>query len=464
MRLHHAIAPLGLAALLAGCGDSLIDHTNVGVRDQQSSQLCDVNQVSCNGVCKTQDASDPSYVCGRSCAPCSGAPANATPFCSPVGDGGHDGVCGFACSAGFLGDGTGCSLPALVAAGGRFSCATDGLGKVHCWGANDQGQLGPGVAATSRPFSGKVQFDALVGVPALAAGPAHACAVAGATTWCWGDATGWGGAASSAIPSAVDALAGVTTLAAGANHTCGITAAGVLKCTGALSVGGGSPSFGIVLDVAAGDSFSCALVAGSPRTVQCWGANDHAQSSGNGVAGSPVTTPASIAMPAGSIVGAAVLHLAAGATHACALTDQTKATDPVVFCWGDDSFHQLGVDGGGGTAVGPTMSRVNKPAGPGPTFIDAGAVTTCVHESDVGSVIQCWGGDPTADGGGTGIGELIDVLPASPVPPGRFSVGGGHSCLKGTDGKLACWGHGAQGQLGNLGLADSLLRVLVVDR
>lgn len=468
MRLHHAIAPLGLVALLAGCGDTLVDHTNTEVKNSLPL-TCGPNLVSCGGQCVSQVVGAPGapdWVCGHTCDQCPGfvVPPNGTLTCTPIGPNGNDGQCGYSCPAGFLATGAGCSSPALVAAGGQFACATAAdNGEVHCWGANDFGQLGPGVSVASRPNAALVNFAPLTGVSALAAGPAHACAVVGATVYCWGDATGWGGSASSATPVAVPALAGVTTLSAGRNHTCGI-AGGLVKCAGTAANGGGSPTIvGTVLELAAGDSFTCALVNGASATVQCWGKNDHAQSSGNGAATGTPVGPTTV--PLSPLTGIVLTHVAAGATHACAGTSGSKPTDPVVFCWGDDSSHQLGVNGTHGTAVAPVSSNINKPLATAtaamPTILSAGGGTTCEIKSDAGNFLQCWGGDPTAVGGGLGIGELIDLTSLS--PPGALSVGGGHGCVVSPAGKLACWGHGAQGQLGNLGLADSIPPVFVVD-
>jgi Regulator of chromosome condensation (RCC1) repeat len=466
--LHATLAALVAGALLGACGDTLVDHSNTGVRDSQQPTTCDVDQVDCGGVCKSQDPTKPGYVCGTSCTPCGTPPANSAVTCTPVGPGGHDGFCGFDCNPGLLKTSTGCSAPTLVAGGGQFSCATAAdTGEVHCWGANDQSQLGPGVAGTFRATSRKVQSSALVGVTALAAGPGHACAVVGATVYCWGDATGWGGTAISASPTVVPALAGVATLAAGARHTCGITAAGALQCAGADADGGGSPTLGgTVLEVAAGDSFSCALLGGATPAVKCWGVNDHGQSNGSGTttpAVVPGSSPATI--PLTPAVGLVLTHVAAGSTHACATTSGSTPTDPVIFCWGDDTSHQLGKNGTGASASGPTSSEMNKPIATvgAPTVIDAGGITTCAVKDDGANFLQCWGGDPFADGGTPAApGELVDLTTLD--PPGAFSVGGDHGCIVDPTGKLASWGRGGQGQLGNGAVADSAGPVLVIDR
>ena len=131
-----ALAPL--ASLVAGCGDTLVDHNDTSIQNQGGGgATCGVNLVACGDpaapVCRSQNVNDPNgYVCGTSCQPCGAPPNNATVTCTPIGDGGHDGVCGFDCAAGFLKSGNACAAPALVAAGDAFSCATatEG-GEVH---------------------------------------------------------------------------------------------------------------------------------------------------------------------------------------------------------------------------------------------------------------------------------------------------------------------------------------------
>jgi Regulator of Chromosome Condensation (RCC1) repeat protein len=471
--VQATLAALLAAAALAGCGDTLVDHRATGIAQGPGGFVCqnpslEACTIDGQNVCKP-DGVGPDKVCGHGCQPClaGSAPQNSTAACNLTPDK-TDHFCDWNCNDGLLKTATGCSPPALVAAGGSFSCATTvGTGEVHCWGANDQGQLGPGEGASSRSTSGKVQSPLLLGVSALAAGPAHACAVVGTTTYCWGDATGFSGIVSGSLPVDVPALSGVITLSAGAKHTCGATGTGTLKCTGAAVEGGGSPTLGgTLLDFAAGDSFSCALVNdGSPtRSVKCWGADNHGQRTGLGVPGS--ASPNLATIPLTPAAGLVFTHVAAGATHACASTSGSNPTDPVLFCWGDDTLHQTGVNGTGGTAVGPVASKINKPIGTGLTVFDAGGATTCALENDTpNTTVQCWGGDPIAAGGGAGLGELLDLLNVSPTPPGAFSVGGDHGCWVQPTGTLACWGHGSQGQLGNDATADApLASVLVVDR
>jgi alpha-tubulin suppressor-like RCC1 family protein len=97
---------------------------------------------------------------------------------------------------GQLGDGTASGAPtptavsslpaaaAAVAAGGAHSCAALIDGRVFCWGADDQGQLGDGATVDSPT---PVAVAALTGAVQVAAGSAHSCARArDGSLWCWG--------------------------------------------------------------------------------------------------------------------------------------------------------------------------------------------------------------------------------------------------------------------------------------
>src|SRR5260370_19374651 len=62
-----------------------------------------------------------------------------------------------------------------IAAGGRHTCALSAEGRVWCWGANDDGQLGNKTKKTSLL---PVGVDGLAGgMAAIAAGDGHTCAL-----------------------------------------------------------------------------------------------------------------------------------------------------------------------------------------------------------------------------------------------------------------------------------------------
>lgn len=171
---------------------------------------------------------------------------------------------------------------ARIAAGGEHACALLDDGRMQCWGANAEGQLGIGTNEDSlvaaAPISGLTATQ-------VALGDAHTCAVDGdGAVWCWG-ANEYGQlgrlGSGSSVPVRVDGLT-ATALSAGGDTTCAVDTAGQAWCWGAngrgqvgdgttenrfapTAVGGVSNA----LSVTVGSSFVCAL--GVDRAVACWG-------------------------------------------------------------------------------------------------------------------------------------------------------------------------------------------------
>ncbi len=401
--------------------------------------------------------------CGATCGVvCPAPPQNASAVCKPVGPGGHDGVCVFECQAGLLRCGDACCSPALVAAGGEFTCASSTAGEVHCFGAGDSGELATGALADRAYSSALAPALAITGVTALVAGGAHACALTSTGTHCWGARAAFGASGSGRValePELVPTLAGATALAAGTSHTCAVVPSGV-RCVGAApAAGGGSPSLGgTVLAVAAGDAFSCALVdGGGGRLVKCWGDDTYGQlGDGGGAAAGTVVT---VAVPG------TVQHLAAGARHACAGDPTGAVKDAALWCWGDNTTLQLGPLGPG--IFAPTLSaKVKKPV----LAISGGGHATCAVEADAGAhLLSCWSSDPLVAGGAIVNGEPNPVASALAGPglPPAVSAGAAHTCFvdaAAAPAKLKCFGAGGRGRLGDGAGATSTSPVLVLDR
>ncbi|MCB0047357.1 MAG: hypothetical protein KDD92_18170 [Caldilineaceae bacterium] len=129
----------------------------------------------------------------------------------------------------------------------------------------------------------------------------------------------------------------------------------------------------------------------------------------------------------------------AGSGHACALT-----TDGGVFCWGDNTYGQLGDD-----------TRVNRPTpvavaglNSGVIMISAGRDHTCALKES--GELLCWGKN---DDGQIGDNTLTDRrTPAAVYGLGAgvqaIAAGGEFTCALVTDGGLKCWGQNFDGQLG----------------
>lgn len=132
---------------------------------------------------------------------------------------------------------------------------------------------------------------------------------------------------------------------------------------------------------------------------------------------------------------AAVVAIAAGAYHACALR-----ADHTVRCWGSNTFGQLG----DGTRIG--RSRATPVNGlEDAVAITAGDEFTCAVRA--GGAVVCWGRN--------WFGELGSPQPrASLVPQAvpfvddatAVAAGHVHACALRRTGKVACWGSNMHGQ------------------
>ncbi|MEJ2539095.1 MAG: chromosome condensation regulator, partial [Gemmatimonadota bacterium] len=202
---------------------------------------------------------------------------------------------------------------------------------------------------------------------------------------------------------------------------------------------------GAVIQVAAGGVHTCALL--DTGTVRCWGANSSGELGyGNTLRIGDDETPAS----AGDVdVGGVVTQIALGGNHTCALLDSGA-----VRCWGLAANGQLGY---GSTE---TIGDDETPASAGDvdvggrvTRIAAGGNHTCALLDN--GAVRCWGAGLLGQLG-YGATEQIgdDETPASVGdvdiggPATQVSVGGGHTCALLAGGAVRCWGDGSGGRLG----------------
>ena len=140
----------------------------------------------------------------------------------------------------------------------------------------------------------------------------------------------------------------------------------------------------------------------------------------------------------------AVDRVAAGDAHTCAIAD-----DGDVWCWGDNSFGQLGNSSYPNGDSGVPVRTSGFGAGRTATQIVAGANHTCVRAND-GSV-WCWG-EGSFKQLGTGIGNQPDPVQVSlgtGITASRLFAGGNTTCALTSDTFLTCWGRNNKGQIGN---------------
>ena len=222
------------------------------------------------------------------------------------------------------------------------------------------------------------------------------------------------------------------------------------------------------LDVALGDTFSCALVNDS--SIRCWGENDKLGNS-LGLSGSGSRGDGYLEM--GSNVNTVNIgtwlanSIEAGGSHACAVVN--NGTDDSLVCWGENSVGQLGLGSTDtvGDDVGDLESgelpHVDLPNRGGITSVTLGKDHTCILWAD--GEIGCWG-DNSA--GQLGIGntdtigdesnEMSTNLVLVDLPSDRtataITAGNDFTCAILDDASIACWGEGSNGRLGTGTITD----------
>lgn len=206
-----------------------------------------------------------------------------------------------------------------------------------------------------------------------------------------------------------------------------------------------------VRQVATGNGTTCALRGDG--SVWCWGLNDSGEL-GKGTASlTPSPTPARVNLPPAR-------QVALGAFHACALL-----MDGTVRCWGSNRFAQLGLavassparcNAGLDEPVPCAMTPVAVAGLSGVAQLSLGRHHSCARLADAS--LRCWGLNDSAQ---LGLGR-IDADSAPQVTPAavtgadaaEVAAGGSHTCARGADGSLRCWGWGDLGQLGGASTAS----------
>jgi len=401
-----------------------------------------------------------------------------------------------------------------IAVGDRHTCALLVGGDITCWGLNASGQLGYGntdsigdneTPADNPTTGGIVQLPGGQKAIAISGGGKLTCAIlADKTITCWGAAAdgqlGYGNTniigdnetpAANPVNGGIVQLPGgltATAIDVGFHHACAVLSDGTLTCWGAgndaqlgygnqFSIGddetpatnpvsggivqlpGGQP----VLSVTAGHGHTCAILGDA--SLACWG------NGGNGQLGygnthiigddeTPVANPVNggaVPLPGGQTAVA----VAAADSYTCAILDGGQTT-----CWGYGGIGQLGY--GNGNDIGDNELIGNNPVNggfvrlPGPdrvVEVTTGYSHTCVLISN--GRVTCWGYG--ADGElGTGTTATIgdtETAAANPVnggfvrmPSGQgavdVSAGSFHTCALLVGGEITCWGYGGDGALG----------------
>ncbi len=196
--------------------------------------------------------------------------------------------------------------------------------------------------------------------------------------------------------------------------------------------------------VSAGGEHTCAVVM-PDRHVYCWGDNQQGQ------LGLPATAdaheiPVQIHIPdpnGGGDIPLILDQVAAGNRHTCGF----RFADNQVYCWGDNTFGQLGRPESSPHPVPVPFSEV------GMNSIQAGDNHTCVMST---SGVFCWGSNSHGQirpGGGIVHTPHLVSMPGGYHGAMQISAGGNSTCMTLMPGEhLFCWG---QNDFGQLGLGDT---------
>jgi alpha-tubulin suppressor-like RCC1 family protein/phosphodiesterase/alkaline phosphatase D-like protein len=350
--------------------------------------------------------------------------------------------------------------------------------RLLAWGSNSNGELGNGGMRGSVPTavntSGVLDGKILLGVTG---GGSHSFAFfSDGTVAGWGTYQQLGLQLSTTTPLAVGSgeLANRTVVAmdAGTSHTLALCADGALVAWGRGiygQLGSGSSPFdslpvlvtrsGVlagktITQIAAGGDHSLALC--SDGTLTAWG--DEARLGNN------LTTSSSVPVlvsRTGVLAGKSVVAIAAGGLHSLAL-----CSDGTLVAWGGNGSGQLGNNSRTNALVPVLVNRTGVLAGKTITAIAAGFDHSMALCSD--GTVAVWGENGSGQLG-DGIGTTDKLVPALVNQAGVLSgktvvavdAGSNFSVARCSDGTLAAWGFGANGELGNGGKASSNAAVTV---
>jgi alpha-tubulin suppressor-like RCC1 family protein len=340
----------------------------------------------------------------------------------------------------------------LITAGSEHSCGVTANDIAYCWGDNRTGALGNGSLTNSaRPVAvaGGLRFAE------LSAGISFTC---GVTTddraYCWGsDVFGQLGDGSSGsnrlTPFPVAGQNRFVHIRAGYYHTCAITPFGGGFCWGwnyygqlgdntrtqrlvPTRIHAGGLRF---RQLAPAGTHTCGLATDS--RAYCWGLNEDGQL-GDG-------TTIWKFRPTAVIGGHTFRQVVAGSilTRDPRSTSCGVATDSHTYCWGDNTYGQLG----DGTKTRRTAPRLVH-GGLDLVQISVGGLDVC--GATRGNVVYCWGWNFY---GQLGDGTFSDHSEPAPVAGthafSHVAAAASQTCALTTDDRAYCWGSNAFGELGN---------------
>ena len=373
-----------------------------------------------------------------------------------------------------------------ISAGSIHTCGLTSSGGVLCWGYGPDGRIGEG--QSSSPFRPVAVVDEnngpLSSIVQVSVSGASCALDAEGGVYCWGAGThgrlGNGGTVNKYSAVAVLAadgdsglLSDIVQISVNGDHACALTSRGGVVCWGKGDVGqlgngdvvdknhpvtvvtaeeSSEPLVGIV-QIASGGEHTCALT--QLGGVLCWGNGSNGRL-GNGVPDNK-SHPVAVVDGDGNSLGN-IVQISSGGSHTCALDREGN-----IFCWGRGSEGQLGNDASSDQDHPVAVVDAEGSTNPLSNIvqISLGSSHTCALNRE--GRLACWGLGSTGQLGNESFNNKdhpVAVVEAegSTDPLGNIAQvdsGGNHTCAMTSGGRVLCWGRGAGGQLGHGNSLDS---------
>jgi alpha-tubulin suppressor-like RCC1 family protein len=175
--------------------------------------------------------------------------------------------------------------------------------------------------------------------------------------------------------------------------------------------------------------------------VYCWGQNDFSQL---GREENADTFNANPNIEPTALSATNIVQVSGGYVNTCALD-----ADGLVYCWGDNSYGQLGLNGVN-QGIWETIMPIQIAGLSGKVRkIVTGTNFNCALMYD--GAVQCWGQNDDGESGNPDLTSDV-IIPNTVNLTERalqLSAGGAHSCALLPSKRVACWGANYNGQLGN---------------
>ena len=348
--------------------------------------------------------------------------------------------------------------------------------QIFCWGNNSNSQIGNNTNTRTRtqiwlPTSGgwyNTQWSS------VASGTTLSCAIRSSDSriFCWGEgysgALGSGSQTGQNIPTALTStgswdVTAWSQISALNTHVCAIqTSDSTIYCWGNNAGGklgdgttaaktvptalGGGFSATAWSSVSAGQNGTCAIRSSDSR-IFCWGVNTYGQLGDGTLVNKNVPTALS---STGGWDVTAWSAVSTGGSHTCAI----RSSDSQIFCWGNGGVGRLGT--GSSTDSSTPVALGGGFSGTAWSALFVGFGQTCaIRSSD--SYLFCWGYN--------GNGELGDGTTTNRTSPTALSSTGGwnttswsavsigvraNTCaIRSTDQRIFCWGYNYNGAVGD---------------